>query len=232
MIVHSRSAKDENPIHRKERLWASVQDVVRAIETHPFITGLVDGSLPMDSFKFYIVQDSLYLREFARAVLMASAKSRNAVERDTFLKHVLDASKVEEALHAFFLRRWGIRLEDQEMSPVNRAYTSFLLAIAYSGSYPEVIASILPCYWVYMHVGKLLIRKGSPVEEYSKWISTYGGEEYERGVNWLIQLVDELEVSQEEERRMMDHFRLATIYEYLFWDSALRRETFPFKVNI
>lgn len=217
---------------RTERFWNSVKDVVEAIESHPFIQGLVDGTLPMESFKFYIIQDALYLKDFVKAILLASAKSRTNEERDTFLRHVLESSKVEESLHSSFLRKWGVRLDEQEMSPVNKAYTSFLLSVAYSAHYAELLASILPCYWIYMHVGKLLLKRGSPVEEYRKWIFTYGGEEYERGVRWLLRLVDDLKVSREEEMRMMLNFRLATIYEYMFWDSSFRRETFPFSTRI
>jgi len=70
------------------------------------------------------------------------------------------------------------------------------------------------------------------VEEYNRWISTYGGKEYEKGVKWLIGLVDNIEASRLEETKITENFRLATIYEYLFWDSAFRRETFPFRVKI
>jgi Putative transcription activator len=232
-LLSKRDLVGESSNHsRTERLWAYVGDVIKAIESHRFILGLMDGSLPMDSFEFYIVQDALYLKDFAKAILLISSKARSEEERDAFLSHVINISKVEDKLHTFFLKRWGIRLEEQEMSPVNKAYTTFLLSVAYSGSYPEALSTILPCYWVYMHIGKLLYKKGSPVEEYNRWISTYGGKEYEKGVKWLIGLVDNIEASRLEETKITENFRLATIYEYLFWDSAFRRETFPFRVKI
>lgn len=33
-----------------------------SILTHPFLTGLADGTLDEASFRYYIVQDALYLR--------------------------------------------------------------------------------------------------------------------------------------------------------------------------
>jgi thiaminase/transcriptional activator TenA len=38
------------------------------------------------------------------------------------------------------------------MAPTNVAYTSYLLAVAYAGSFPEALAALLPCYWIYWEV--------------------------------------------------------------------------------
>ena len=44
---------------------------------HPFVLGLGNGRLPLDSFKNYLIQDYLYLVHFARANALASYKSKN-----------------------------------------------------------------------------------------------------------------------------------------------------------
>ena len=49
--------------------------IYEAILRHPFVAGLTDGSLPRDRFRFYAVQDALYLREFARALSLAAARA-------------------------------------------------------------------------------------------------------------------------------------------------------------
>ena len=117
------------------------------------------------------------------------------------------------------------------MSATNLAYTSFLLRVAHSGSFPEMVSALLPCYWVCMYMGKLLSRVGSPVEEYRRWIFTYGGEEYEKSVKWVINTLDRFEVTKHQGEAMLNCFRTATIYEYLFFDSAMRKERFPFPVS-
>lgn len=33
---------------------------------HPFIQGIGDGTLPVDRFKYYVMQDSYYLTHFAK----------------------------------------------------------------------------------------------------------------------------------------------------------------------
>lgn len=79
-----------------------------------------------------------------------------------------------------------------------------------------------------MEVGKELLKKGSRDKYYQKWIETYGGEDYERGVRAVLGIVNGLKVSEEEFNKMKIHFRTASIYEYMFWDSAYRLESFPF----
>ncbi|MEM4590852.1 MAG: thiaminase II, partial [Nitrososphaerota archaeon] len=57
------------------QLWRGNADVYAAILEHPFLTGLTDGTLKMETFREYIVQDALYLGRFARAVSLVGAKA-------------------------------------------------------------------------------------------------------------------------------------------------------------
>ena len=45
--------------------------------SHPFVLGLGNGELPLESFKGYLIQDYLYLIHFARANALASYKAKN-----------------------------------------------------------------------------------------------------------------------------------------------------------
>jgi len=58
-----------------ERLWASIDGIFKHILEHPFMRGLTDGSLDPDVFRFYVVQDALYLRDYARALAICGAKA-------------------------------------------------------------------------------------------------------------------------------------------------------------
>src|SRR3989304_3473077 len=61
-----------------EECWRSIGDIYAAILRHPFVVGLTDGSLPRESFRFYVVQDALYLRGLARALSLAAARAPRA----------------------------------------------------------------------------------------------------------------------------------------------------------
>jgi Putative transcription activator len=221
----------------RDLLWSSIPDVYAAIIAHPFVRGLTDGSLPMERFKDYIVQDALYLSRFSRAVALVGAKAPDDESSVTLLENAVGALKVERAsLHEFLMREWGIGSEvvaSAELSPVNLAYTSYLLAVAATGSFEEGLAAILPCFWVYYEVGKELVRMGSSVPVYRRWIETYSSPEYERAVMGVVELADEHLKGLEDPwlKSVLRHFRTSTVYEYLFWDEAYRGWRWPFTLR-
>ena len=58
-----------------ERLKTAASAEWRAYTEHPFTEGLADGSLPEAAFRHYLVQDYLFLIEFARAYALSVYKS-------------------------------------------------------------------------------------------------------------------------------------------------------------
>ena len=213
-------------------LWTSVTDVYTAILEHPFITGLTDGSLPRDAFRFYVVQDAHYLREYARTLAVCAAKAPTEPDIEMFADHARVAMIVERELHESFFADFQLSSEDvaaTPMAPTNRAYTSYLLATAYGGSFAEALGAVLPCYWIYWEVGKELIQRGSPDPLYQRWIDTYGGEEFAATVRAVLALADRVggDLSDSERERMRAHFVLTSRYEWMFWDMGLRQEAWP-----
>jgi thiaminase (transcriptional activator TenA) len=214
------------------RLWESIGDIYRAILAHPFITGLTDGTLPAESFAFYVVQDALYLQDYARALAAVGSRAPTSEAMQMFARHAVDAVAAELELHATLLSELGISADDvkrAEQAPTNRGYTSYLLATAHAGSYAEGVSAVLPCYWIYWEVGKELLRLGSPDPRYERWISAYAAPEYGAVVASVIAEVDRiaLTVSSAERGLMSRHFRTTSRYEWMFWESGFRRESWP-----
>jgi thiaminase/transcriptional activator TenA len=213
-------------------LWKSIEPIYDAILRHPFIRGLGDGSLDPESFKFYVVQDSLYLREFGRALSIAAARAPQDDWIVMFAEHAANAVKVERALHEGFFRHWGLAAGEVAATPPapsNLAYTSFLLAVAYGGKFHEALAALLPCYWIYWEVGKVLERMGSPETLFQRWIRTYASEEFAGVVRGVIDATDATaaELSGAEREAMRRCFVTTSRYEWMFWDMAYRREAWP-----
>jgi thiaminase/transcriptional activator TenA len=214
------------------QLWSAIQPIFAAILDHPFIKGLSSGRLAEGAFRFYVIQDALYLKEFARALAVCAARAPGVDDIRMFSEHAAGAIAVERELHNSFLREFGMTSEDLEsttMAPTNRAYTSYLLAVCYGGSFPEAVAAVLPCYWIYQEVGSRLIEAGSPDPRYRRWIDTYGGEEFAEIVRSVLALTDRIHkgVSGDEEALMIRHFCTTARYEWMFWDMGYREEQWP-----
>jgi thiaminase (transcriptional activator TenA) len=214
------------------RLWDSISDIYGAILAHPFLTGLTDGTLPAESFGFYVVQDALYLRDYARALATVASRAPTAGAMRMFASHAAEAIAVELELHGALLRELGIpseMLRDAEPAPTNLAYSSYLLATVRGGSYAEGVGAVLPCYWIYAAVGKELIGRGSPDPRYQRWIATYGGDEYGEVVADVIAELDRvsLGLSDDERARVRSHFRATSRYEWMFWEMGWVKESWP-----
>jgi thiaminase/transcriptional activator TenA len=213
-------------------LWRAIEPIYGAILRHPFLTGLTDGSLARDRFRFYAIQDALYLREFARGLALAGARAPRDEWIIMFAEHAAEALRVERALHEGFFREFGLTPEDvaaTPLAPTNLAYTSYLLAVAYGRPFHEAIAALLPCYWIYWEVGKALERAGSPDALYARWIGTYASEAFGDAVRGVLTATDAIAASggAAEREAMHRHFVTTSRYEWMFWEMGYRRETWP-----
>jgi thiaminase (transcriptional activator TenA) len=213
-------------------LWSSVEDVYGEILKHPFVIGLADGTLPAGAFSFYVVQDALYLRQYAQSLALVAAKAPVPEWTEVFARHAAEAISVERTLHSSLFGTLGIdpaQAVAAEPAPTTLAYTSYLLAVTGLESFARGIGAVLPCYWIYWEVGKELVRLGSPDARYQRWIDTYGGEEFGATVQEVLDVTDSLaeDMSEAERSAVRRHFRMTSRYEWMFWDMGYRQETWP-----
>lgn len=215
-----------------EALWKSALPIRKAILLHPFLVGLSSGELPKEMFIFYILQDSLYLKDYARVLNLAAAKAPRLEWSKTFNAHSLSALEQERDLHKGLFKELGIpsrRIEEVRMAPTNKAYTSYLLATAGLEPFVYVLGALLPCYWVYLEVGKALQKKGSPNPLYRRWINTYASEDFEGVTKAVLRMAKETldRVSDEQAKGFKERFMTSCRYEWMFWDMAFRMEAWP-----
>jgi thiaminase (transcriptional activator TenA) len=216
----------------RDVLWADVESIYAAILAHPFVTGLIDGSLPRAAFRHYIVQDSHYLRGYAKALAACAAKAPNEDATVMFAEHAAGAIAAERELHAALLEDMGTTTTAgvaEPVAPTTRAYVSYLIATVLSGSYAEAVGAVLPCYWIYARVGAALLAAGSPDPLYARWIAMYGGEAFQAVVDAVLTETDRVgaTLSPTELDRMREHFTTTSRYEWMFWDAGWHCEEWP-----
>src|SRR5574342_646431 len=161
--------------HRADRIW-------RAIHGHGFLRELHAGTLPMNRFTYFILQDYVYLLDFAQVLCQGAAKSPSLETLELFCRHALGAVEVERSFHASFGKSLGMsreQLDGATKGPVTEAYIAHLQSVARSGTLGELVAAVLPCYWIYGEVGRRLYknRPGKP-KIYRQWIETYASETF------------------------------------------------------
>jgi thiaminase/transcriptional activator TenA len=203
---------------------------------HPFLQALCDGTLPRDVFEFYIRQDARFLDHLAKTFAYAATKTNDQAEMQQFGERLLHTLAVEKALHQGYAAQFGVSVEAMAatpMAPTNFAYTRHTLYVAATGSLAALIAAILPCAWIYAEVGQhfttLLGGPPKPEHPYCAWIGTYSTPEFEQVGAWLRARLEKRAalLPDSELQAIEDIFVTSSRYEYMFWDMAWRKESWP-----
>ena len=178
-----------------ERVRRAADPIWQAYFTHPFVTGIGDGSLSVEKFRFFLLQDYLYLYDYAKVFALGLLKSGIPEEMRFFSSNVDAVLNGEMNTHRAYMKRLGIsdgEAESVRMSLANRAYTNYMLSVGYSRGVPEVLAAILACSWSYAEIGeRLAAAPGAAAHPfYGEWITGYAGGEYQATNRALIERMD------------------------------------------
>ena len=75
---------------------------------HPFIKELQSGELPIATFKFYLLQDRYYLREFSKLHELIAAKTDDQEVKEFLLAGAQDLQNVEISVRGHFFEELKI----------------------------------------------------------------------------------------------------------------------------
>ncbi|MBY0000291.1 thiaminase II [Priestia aryabhattai] len=216
-----------------ERLYEKLQPIWRQNHNHPFVQGMGDGTLEKEKFRFYMIQDYLYLIDYAKLFAIGAMKATDLQTMGKFAA-LLDSTLNEEmSLHREYAKKFEIsekELEKAQPSPTTLAYTHYMLHVGQSGTLAELVAALLPCMWSYWEIGKELSEKpGAENEFYREWIEMYSSEEFGELATWCINLFDSLteDKSEAELEKLEEIFLNTTRFEYMFWGMAYNEAMWP-----
>jgi thiaminase/transcriptional activator TenA len=216
------------------RMRDAAKPLLDQIHHHPFNCTLSLGTLALPKFLFYLHQDAIYLTVYARALAMTAARLPSQVQVKEFIRFALGAIEAESQLHLDFLREHAIfNIDESQQSPACFMYTNYLLKMAAFASVEEAVASLLPCFWVYNEVGKIMAsldqNENNP---YARWIALYSSNNFEVSVNLAVNITNELgaHASPALSVKMTNAFLRSMQLEWMFWDSAYRLEVWTLEI--
>lgn len=209
------------------RLHDAAAPVWEACLRHPFVTGIGDGTLDMEKFRYFMLQDYLYLFDYARVFALGVVKARDPELMRVFAANVDAILGGEMKIHRAYMKRLDITEEQVfavKPALANLSYTNYMLSVAQTGGPMEIVASILACSWSYAEIGQTLAAIPGAAEHpfYGEWIRGYASEEYAATNQALIELMDSLAADAGEEQLayLTDVFVNCSRYELGFWDMA------------
>jgi len=213
-----------------ERLKRAAAAEWRAYVEHPFTAGMADGSLPQPAFRHYLVQDYLFLIEFARAYALAIYKAPQLAdmrEAAAALSAILD---VEMNLHVKLCAAWGLAAVDLERAAPaaeTLAYTRYVLDTGMRGDLLALKVALAPCVIGYADIGARLAAAGAgaATNPYRVWIDEYAGAAYQEVAAKARADLDRLAAryaTPAREAELVAIFKEATRLEADFWEMGWR----------
>src|SRR5699024_5091431 len=144
---------------------------------HEFIRQLEAGTLPLAAFRNYLIQDYLFLIQFARANALAAYKG-HTIDDVTAAQRGLAAIVEETELHVRLCAGWGLGREDLNAAvehPATVAYTRYVLDAGLRGDLLDIHVALSPCTIGYAEIGTQLkpVLEQRPDHPYAEWITEY-----------------------------------------------------------
>lgn len=213
-----------------DRLRAAASTDWSLYVEHEFVRKLQNRKLPEAAFRAYLVQDYLFLIQFARAYALTVYKGRNLADMrvaQAGLSAILD---VEMNLHVRLCGRWGLSAADLEDAPEHAAtvaYTRFVLDCGAAGDLLDLHVALAPCVIGYAEIAaRIASQEIATLSEhpYREWVLEYSGEPYGLVAALARRHLDDLAARAMTEQRFTDLaalFGKASRLEADFWQMAL-----------
>ena len=214
-----------------QRLYEKALPIWESYYQHPFVHGIADGTLPVEKFQFYMIQDHKYLMQYAKVFALGLIKADQESDMRLFSGLITATLDTENAVHQSYLGKLGITRELIDATPMclnNASYTNYMISISFKEGLAELMTAVLACSWSYAEIGARLAEIPGAAEHpfYGEWIRGYAGEDYQRTNDALVELMDRLAAgcSEQEYARLEEIFVHCSRYELGFWDMAWKLE--------
>jgi len=209
-----------------ENLRKDADYIWRKIFNHPFVLELYTGTLPLEKFKFYVLQDYNYLTADMKIFSILSSKAESVEGMKEMLEMAHLEATTEYRSYEELLKKLNYTIEEAEVvepAPTNISYTSFLLSTVLLKTFWEGLAACLPCFWSYAEIAEFHREKLDKNENglYREWASVYSTRGYIELVNRMKDLLNNASVEYE---KLKEVFIISSKYEYMYWDMAYNME--------
>ena len=210
-----------------ERLLLATKDIWQQYNNHPFVTGIQDGTLDKEKFRYYMIQDYLYLEDYAKTFAVGVAKAKSLRIANLFAKYI-PVMNGELNVHDGYLARLGVTQEEIDSttrSLDNLSYTSYMLRVAYEEGEAEILAAILSCAYSYEIIAKNIVKNNPAAIHdafYGEWIRGYISDGYAEENAILLEELNRLTESYAEQQmqHLVDIFVTCSRYELAFWEMS------------
>ena len=198
-----------------------------------FLRRMEDGTLDEACLKGYIVEDSLYLREYAKIFAWGMTKATTMETMRHYYSLLSFVQESEDVTRLRYLEQYGLQEADIQalpLRPESQAYLDCMIQAARDGEgEAECIMACLPCMLSYGWLFQTLLAR-SPAVAHMAWgplVLDYAGAGYDKACHAWAAYAEQACAGLSPERR--EHcraiFHACSEHELRFWEMAARPRT-------
>lgn len=211
-----------------ERLLHATLDIWEKYYEHPFLKGIENGTLNPKNFRYYMIQDYIYLQDYIKICAVGIAKAKSPKITQLFSRYITFLTGSEMDIHKGYMGK--LKITHEELSATPRAldslsYTSYMLRVAYEESEVEILTAILSCAVSYEYIARKIVENNPSSihhELYGEWVKGYASEDCSNENQSLLDMLDALTAHYTDQQlhHLIDIFVTCSRYELAFWEMS------------
>lgn len=195
-----------------------------------FLQKMESGALDEACLKGYIVEDSLYLREYAKVFAWGMTKAKTMETIRNYYSLLAFVQENEDVTRLHYLEQFGLREADIQalpLRPENRAYVDCMVEAAKNGEgEAECIMACLPCmlsyYWLF---DKMVKRSPAVLDTFcGPLVRDYSSDGYAEACRAWAAYAEKVCTGLTPERaaRCKEIFHACSVHELHFWEMSAK----------
>jgi thiaminase/transcriptional activator TenA len=208
-----------------EEAWQSIDSIYQAIKALDFNQSMINGTLPFETYGFYLEQDNYYLKYHAECDIIISEDIVDEYKED-YIDSTRSTVECIKENEQFFIS-YNIS-KSNLYTTAAIGYSGDLLSTCSSKTVEEAVAITLPCIWIYCELG--IFMKSNSVENnpYDFYLDYYSNDNCRNSLDRYIAIADDLAANSADviKKRMLEAFHRSAVWEWHFWDDAYKKKLF------
>ena len=214
-----------------QELGEKYRDLWTKMVYHPFVVEMGDGTLPVEKFRRYFLQDYVFVRDLVSMTALGISKALDFGASSRLNQFLAGILSPENDLFVRAFRELGVSKEEYSSvsaSPTTQAFGDFMVRVGLEGDFEDIVTTLYVTESTYLDWGTRLLEQGKMPDNpvYREWIEIHGPQVLGELVGWMGDHLDRADIGGRRPQ-IEEIFLTALRYEYLFWEAAYREERWP-----
>ncbi len=185
-----------------------IKNISNEIANADFINEMSSGNLIDERFRYYLIQDDIYLKYYKIA-----GSNIKKITKDDEIKDLYDLIGYDEPLfHSDMLKKFNVKKENINENMINYTTYSYINHLLRWSSDNDIngMYSMFACQWSYEFIAKTI---KNVKNKYKFWFDFYKSNKYTDITELYFKILNKLDINNNQK----NIFKFGLLYELNYW---------------